>query len=66
MTYHRIWSTSPAITLAAAGLLVLGATAPAWATVHVKKSLTPTGKNPAAQGKVGLVVKPHSKGKLKV
>ncbi len=37
-----------------------------WAMIHVTRQLTPTGKDLGAQGKTGLVVGRHSKGKFKV
>ncbi len=66
MTTHPRWRGTPAIAFVAAGLLALGTTAPASATVRVTKALSPTGKAPGAHGQTSLVVGRHSKGKLKV
>ena len=66
MRHHRLWRTSSGIAFLAAGLLTLGATAPASATTRVTKALTATGKAPGAHGQASLVVKSHSRGKLKV
>src|SRR5438309_440852 len=66
MTHHPRWRIFAICAVVAAGLLVLGTSAPAQATVHVTKALTSTGKAPGAHGQVSLVVARLSKGKLKV
>ncbi len=66
MRQRQCWRTSPVVTFVAASLLTLATTTPTWATARVTTSLIPTGKAPGAQGKANLVVKTHSRGKLKV